>query len=92
MGMSSWIAIAAVAVGVPGFVAFVAVLASHARKMKELAIRDKELEIAGSEASLGPALDALRDELTETRTHVAELQERVDFAERLLTAGSPARE
>lgn len=91
MNLATSIPIVAVVVGVPGFVAFVALLIGHARKMKELAIREKELELAGSEAALGPAIDALRDDLTVTRAQVAEVQERLDFAERLLVAGSPPR-
>jgi hypothetical protein len=92
MNLSTLIPIVAVVVGVPGFVTFVALLMGHARKMKELAIRDKELELGGSDAALGPAIDALRDDLNDTRAQVAEMQERLDFAERLLTAGSPPRE
>jgi hypothetical protein len=89
MDPSSLIPIAAIVLGVPGFIAFVAVVAGHARKMKELAIRDKELELGGSDAALGPAVDALSDDLNQMRAQVAQLQERVEFAERLLTAGSP---
>jgi hypothetical protein len=88
MDLSVLIPIAAVVVGVPGFVAFVALMVSHTRKMKELEIRDKELALGGSDATFGPAIDALRDDLIDTRAQVAELQERLDFAERLLTAGS----
>lgn len=91
MNSSVVIPIVAIVVGVPGFVAFVALLIGHARKMRELAIRDKELELAG-DAPLGPALDALRGDLNDTRAQVAEMQERLDFAERLLAAGSPSRE
>jgi hypothetical protein len=88
MSFSTLIPIVAVAVGIPGFVAFVAVMASHTRKMKELAIRDKALELGGSDAALEPEIAALRDDLNETRAQVAEMQDRIDFAERLLTAGS----
>jgi len=92
MSPSTLIPIVAVVIGVPGLVAFVALLAGHTRKMKELAIREKELALAAREAALEPALDALRDGLEDTRAQVAELRERVDFAERLLTAGSPPRQ
>ena len=77
------IPIVAVAVGVPGLVAFVAVIASHTRKMKELAIRDREL---GADGDLGPAVDALRDDLDDTRSQLVEMQERLDCTERLLAA------
>jgi hypothetical protein len=89
MNLSNLIPIVAIVVGVPGFVTFIALLISHTRKMKELAIREKELALAGSDATLGPVIDALRHDLNDTRAHVAELQERLDFAERVLTAGGP---
>ncbi len=89
MDLSTLIPIAAVVVGVPGFVGFVALIAGHTRKMKELEIRHQELAMGGSDAALGPAVGALSDDLNVLRAQVAELQERVDFAERLLTAGGP---
>ena len=92
MDLAILIPIVAVVVGVPGFVAFVALIAGHTRKMKELKIRDKELEVRGSDAELGPAVDALCDDLNDTRAQVAEIQERLDFAERLLTSGRAAQE
>ncbi len=33
---------------------------------------------------LGPEVDALRDDLNDTRAQLAEMQERLDFTERLL--------
>ncbi len=50
-------------------------------------LKKKELEMGGSDPGLGPAVDALRDDLNETRAQLADMQERLDFAERLLTAG-----
>ncbi len=54
-------------------------------------LKKKELEIRGSDPELGPVVDALRDDLADmqehTRAQLAEMQERLDFAERLLTAG-----
>lgn len=90
MDFAVLIPIVAVAVGVPGFVAFVAVIAGHTRKMKELAIRDKELESPGGDRVF-EAIDALRNELGETCAQVAEMQERLDFTERLLSTREPAR-
>lgn len=89
MDLANLIPIVAVVVGVPGFVTFIALLVGHTRKMKELAIRARELELAGGDAALAPAIDELREDLNETRAHLAELQERLDFAERVLAAGNP---
>ncbi len=90
MDFGSLIPIAAVVVGVPGFVAFVAMMAKHTREMKELAIRERELELGGSDAALGPAVDALTDDLNDVRGQLAEMQERLNFAERLLASGDPS--
>ncbi len=88
MDLSILIPIAAVVVGVPGFVAFVALIIGHTRKMKELELREKELEMGGSDAALGPAVAELSGGLNDVRAQLAEMQERLDFAERLLTSGS----
>ena len=45
-------------------------------------LKEKELEMRG-----GDTIDALRDDLDDTRAQLAEMQERLDFAERMLTAG-----
>ena len=87
MDYSILIPIVAVGVGVPGFVAFVSLIAGHTRKMKELAIRERELELGGTNAALGPAVATLSDELNELRGHMTEIQERLDFTERLLASG-----
>ena len=50
-------------------------------------LKKKELETQGSDPELGPEVDALRDDLNDTRAQLADMQERLDFAERLLTAG-----
>ncbi len=59
-------------------------------------LKKKELEMQGSNAELGPVVDALRDDLADmqehTRAQLADMQERLDFAERLLTAGRPSQE
>jgi hypothetical protein len=50
-------------------------------------LKKTELEMQGGDPELGPVVDALRDDLNDTRAQLAEMQERLDFAERLLTAG-----
>ena len=54
-------------------------------------LKKKELEMRGSDPELGREVDALRDELADMQEHtqaqLADMQERLDFAERLLTAG-----
>ncbi len=55
-------------------------------------LKKKELEMRGSDAELGPVIDALRDDVHDTRAQLAEMQERLDFAERLLTAGRASQE
>ena len=87
MDLFNLIPIVAIVIGVPGGIAFTALAMGHARKMKELKIREKQLEMGGADAELGRVVEALSDDLNDTRASVAELQERLDFAERLLTAG-----
>ncbi len=59
-------------------------------------LRKKELEMRGNDPELGPAVDTLRDELAEMQEHtqaqLAERQERLVFAERLLTAGRASQD
>ncbi len=50
-------------------------------------LKRKELEMRGSDA-----VDALRDDLDDTRAQLAEVQERLDFAERMLAAGRASKE
>ncbi len=50
-------------------------------------LKSKELETQGRSTELGPVVDELRDDLDDTRAQLAEVQERLDFAERVLTAG-----
>ena len=55
-------------------------------------LKKKELEMRGSNAELGPVVDALRDDVDDTRAQLAEMQERLDFAERVLAAGRASQE
>lgn len=81
------IPVAAILVGVPGFVVFVTLMARHARKTKELQIREQEIRMGIGDADMRPVVAALSDDLHDTRARVAELQDRLDFAERVLAAG-----
>lgn len=89
MDFGALIPIAAIVVGVPGFVTFVTLMAGHTRKMKELEVREKEAALGG-DAALRPALEALTEDVHDLRSHLAEVQERLDFAERMLASGKPA--
>ena len=55
-------------------------------------LKKKELELRGSDAELGPVVDALRDDADDTRARLAEMEERLDFAERLLASGRASQE
>ncbi len=62
-------------------------------------LKTKEIEARGSSAELGPEVDALRDDVEQladmqehTRAQLAEVQERLEFAERLLSAGRKSQE
>ena len=79
-------------VGVPGIIVFTYLIIRFKLKKKELEMRGKELEMRGSDAELGPVVDALRDDLDDTRVQLAEMQERLDFTERVLAAGRESQE
>ena len=66
-------------------------------------LKKKELEMRGGDPELGPVVDALRDDVDDTRAQLAnmqehtraqlaDMQERLDFAERLLTAGRASQD
>ncbi len=77
--------IVGVILGVPGVLVFTFLLIRY--KLKK-----KELEMRGSDSELGPVVDALRDDLDDTRAQLAEMQERLDFAERVLATGRASQE
>ena len=56
-------------------------------------LRKKELDVGTGDSGLAHAVDALRDDLNDTRAQLAEVHERLDFTERLLTEarGSTSR-
>ncbi len=68
----------------PGIIVFTALIISFKLKKKELEVREKELEMRGGDPELGPVVDALRDDADDTRAQLADMQERLDFAERVL--------
>jgi hypothetical protein len=68
-----------------GMIVVTALILHHRRKTKEL-------EMRGSDPQLGPEVDTLRDDLNDTRAQLAEMQERLDFTERLLAGGSSSQE
>ena len=74
-------------VGVPGLVVVTYLIIRY--KLKR-----KELEVRGNDAELGPVVDELRDDFEQladtqeqTQAQLAEMQERIEFTERLLGAG-----
>ncbi len=68
------------------------VVCSMAWALVHFKLQKKELEMRGSNEELGPVVDALRDDLDDTRAQLAETQERLDFAERLLAAGRASQD
>ncbi len=78
-------------VGVPGLIVALVVILRFKLKKKEMEMREKELEMRGSDPELGTVVDALRDDLNDTLAQLADMQERLDFTERLL-AGRAAQE
>ncbi len=77
--------IVGIIIGVPGIILFTALIIRY--KLKK-----KELEMRGSDPELGPVVDELRDDLNDTRAQLSHMQERLDFAERLLTAGRASQD
>ncbi len=87
----------------PSIIVFTLLIIRFKLKKKELEVREKELEMRGSNGELGPVVRALQVELDDTRIQftgmeehtreqLADMQERLDFAERLITAGRASQE
>ncbi len=55
-------------------------------------LKKQQLEMRGSDPQLGTEVDALRDDLNDTLAQLAEIQERLDFTERLLAGGRASQE
>ncbi len=77
---------------IPGIIVFTGLIMRFKLKKKELEVREKELEMRGNDPELAPEVDALRDDLNDTRAQLAEMQERLDFAERVLASGRASQE
>ena len=74
-----------ITIGIPGALMFTALIIRY--KLKK-----KELEMRRSDPELGRVVEALCDDLDDTRAQVADMQERLDLAERLLSAGRESHE
>ena len=55
-------------------------------------LKRKELEMRGSDPELGRVVEALSDDLDDTRAQLADVQERLDLTERLLSAGRESQD
>lgn len=77
---------------VMGTLAFTGITASSVWALVHFKLKKKELEGRGAGADLGAEVDALRGAVDDTRAQLAEMQERLDFAERMLTAGRASLE
>lgn len=77
---------------VMGALAFTGTVASVSWAWVHFNIKKRELDAVASDPELGREVDALRDELNDTRAQLADMQERLDFTERVLTAGRAPKE
>lgn len=74
-----------ITIGIPGFIVGLIVILRYRLKKKELEMRDGDPE-------LGRVVEALCDDLDETRAQLTDMQERLDLAERMLTSGRASQE
>jgi hypothetical protein len=74
-----------ITIGVPGALVFTALIIRF--KLKK-----KELELRGRDPELGRVVEALCDDLDDTRAQLVEMQERLDLAERMLSAGRASQD
>jgi hypothetical protein len=79
---------------VMGSLAFTGTVASSVWALVHFKLKKKEIEAGSGSREMAPAVNALREEVErladlceDTRAQLAETHERLDFAERLLTAG-----
>jgi hypothetical protein len=57
------------------------------QKMAQLRVEEARIRAGGLDGATASDVSALREEMGEVRRELAEVQERLDFAERLLTRG-----
>ncbi len=69
---------------VMGALAFTGTVASLTWAWVHFSVKKKELAMRGSDPELGREVEALRDDLNDTRAQLADMQERLNFTERLL--------
>lgn len=77
-----------VAILVPLFalaIPIVALIMAGQRKIAELRLEETRLRLRGGEADVVEELEDMREEMGHLRSEMGEFQERLDFAERLLT-------
>ena len=74
-----------ITIGIPGFIVGLAVVL-------RFMLKKRELEMRGRDPELGRVVEALSDDLDDTRAQLADIQERLDIAERKLPAGSAPQE
>ena len=74
-----------ITIGIPGFIVGLVVILRYR-------LKKKELEMRGGDSELGRVVEALCDDLDETRAQLTDMQERLDLAERQLTSGRASQE
>jgi hypothetical protein len=76
---------------VRGGFAFAGLVVSSVWADLRFRLEKRELELSSGSLELGREVDALREGLRDTRAQLAEMQERLGFAELVLTAGREGR-
>ena len=71
---------------VMGALAFTGTVASSLWALVHFKLKKQEIDAKGRDPELVAEVEGIREELHDTRAQLAEMQERVDFAERMLTA------
>ena len=77
---------------VMGALAFTGTVASSIWALVHYKLKKREIDAQGRDPEWVAEVEGLREELHDTRAQLAEMQERVDFAERMLTAARIPRD